>query len=460
MESVLKSVLKGIVPSERDNKEIRRVLKRLTDAAEMIIKPRGLEKTIAGSFIRDTWLKDKKEIDLFIMFPTSYPRQRLEKSGIEIGKRIMKELGGSFKVAYADHPYVKGEIEGYGIDIVPCYKVSSASKIKSAVDRTPFHNKYIKEQLCPEMSNQVRLLKQFCKSAGVYGSDIRTGGFSGYLCELLIIRYKTFRRLVEAARRWEPGKFIDIKKHCTADEPKSRYRGQPLIVIDPTDPGRNVAAALSPKNFVLFVNTCKRFVENPQKKYFVLKRREPESSELRKALKGRGTEFIGISFGRPPVVDDILFSQMRKTSRRIKKFLEDKEFRLLDYGVFSDEKRSMMIFEMEVWNLPSVRKVKGPPIFSKMHSKQFTEKYGKDRLFVEGEYWVAFTERKSVSARNALKCFLEKSHEKLMYAGIRSHVAKSVSSGFRILDAKKMVKTAGNNGDFSLFMKDYLERKV
>ncbi|MBN2043240.1 MAG: CCA tRNA nucleotidyltransferase [Candidatus Aenigmarchaeota archaeon] len=460
MESVLKNVLKNITPSEREREDIGRILKSVLNASESILKPQGLEKTIAGSFIRDTWLRDKKEIDLFIMFPTTYSRDRLEKTGIDLGKKIMKRLNGKFLIAYAEHPYVKGEIGDYGIDIVPCYKVESASKIKSAVDRTPFHNRYISKKLSKEMSGEVRLLKQFCKSIGVYGSDVKTQGFSGYLCELLIIKYKTFKETVKNAKNWEAGEFIDIEKHCRVADIKNYYRGQPLIIIDPTDPNRNVAAALSPRNFVLFVKMCELFVKRPSKKFFSLKKSVVKTSYLRKSFEKRGSELICVTFKRHPVVDDILFSQLRKTSKRITNFLEENDFSVIDHDVFSDGKKSAMLFEMGVWSLPGIKKLRGPPLFSKVHSKQFREKYKNEKLFVEEDFWVAFTERKWTSARDSLKEFLGKSAKKLMEDGIRSYVATAISSGFDLLGKERIFSFSGKNQDFAVFLKEYLERKV
>ncbi|MCK4335952.1 MAG: CCA-adding protein, partial [Candidatus Aenigmarchaeota archaeon] len=86
MENVLKKVLKRITPSEGEREELLGVLEKVIGVTENVIKPLGLEKTIAGSFIRDTWLTDKKEIDLFIMFPVSYSRESLERVGLDVGR--------------------------------------------------------------------------------------------------------------------------------------------------------------------------------------------------------------------------------------------------------------------------------------------------------------------------------------------------------------------------------------
>ena len=93
---------------------------------------------------------------------------------------------------YAEHPYVNATIEGLDLDLVPCYQVESATMIQSAVDRTPFHNRYISSRI-GLFTDDVLLLKQFVKAGGVYGSDQMTEGFAGYLCEILILQYQAFQ---------------------------------------------------------------------------------------------------------------------------------------------------------------------------------------------------------------------------------------------------------------------------
>lgn len=455
MESILAKILKKITPSEEDRKELSGVLKRVMDAADSVIKPMGLNKTIAGSFIRDTWLTDKKEIDLFIMFPVSYSREDLEKVGLETGKRIVKILKGEFEIAYAEHPYVRGKVNGFAVDIVPCYKVKSASRIISAVDRTPFHNRYIAKHLKSEMASEVRLLKQFCKAIEVYGSDIRTLGFSGYLCELLIIKYKTFKRLVLSAGKWKFGRFIDLEGHCSVKNPKSFFKNQPLIVIDPTDPKRNVAASLSEENFIKFVKFCEQFVKKPSEGSFRRDMRVIRAKELRKHSKARGTKIFAVWFRRPGVVDDILWSQMRKTSARLVNLLKDHDFEVFGNPVWSDERGSYLLFEMNSWSLPKIRKLKGPPVYSKKHSKEFTEKY-KGRAQVEGKIWVAEVERKYKRVEGLLKNFLKRNEKSLLMDGLRSYVAKSVAKDFEILSGRDFER-AIKNKEFARFLRKYFE---
>ncbi|UCC91467.1 MAG: CCA tRNA nucleotidyltransferase [Candidatus Aenigmatarchaeota archaeon] len=458
MEAVLRKVLKTITPSDGERRELSHVLKRILNAADDVIKPLKLEKTIAGSFIRDTWLSDKKEIDLFIMFPVSYSRGDLEKLGLEVGRKIVRKLGGEYEIAYAEHPYVRGKVNGFAVDIVPCYKVKSASKIKSAVDRTPFHNRYISGNFKPRTSKEVRLLKQFCKAIDVYGSDVRTLGFSGYLCELLIIKYKTFKNLVRSAGSWKFGKFIDLEGHCSIR--RGHFRDQPLIVIDPTDPKRNVAAALSNENFTKFVETCRKFSGKPSGRFFKIDKKVIKTSEFRKLLKGRGSELFVLKFRRPRVVDDILWSQMRRTVARIIGLSKDNEFEVFSHSEWSDQNHSYLIFEMSAWKLPAIQKLTGPPVYSKKHSKDFEGKYKKDKAYIEGEKWVAEVKRKYRDFETLLRDFLDRPEKKLLKEGVRSHIARSVSRGFKILKSGDIGKLIGKDKEFAVFLRKYFERGI
>ena len=41
------------------------------------------------------------------------------------------------------------------------------------------------------------------KGVGVYGAEIRVGGFSGYLCELLTLSFGSFTDILKAVSDWK-----------------------------------------------------------------------------------------------------------------------------------------------------------------------------------------------------------------------------------------------------------------
>ncbi len=468
MEKVLNYVLRKVTPSEKEHAKAEVMVQKVRKATDEVIKPHKLSHILAGSYTRGTYMPDKKEFDVFMMFPEDTSRAKLEKLGIEFGKRIVSKLKGRHQIAYAEHPYVRAKVGEYAVDFVPCYKLKSAKKIKSAVDRTPFHNRWLQSVFRPDLVPEVRLLKRFAKGIGVYGSDTRVLGLSGYLCELLIVYYGSFKTFVKEASRWEAGEvFIDPEKHHPAPgEILNRFKGQPLIMIDPVDPLRNVAAAISPANFAKLVDSCRRFKKKPSMTFFFRKPRKITLGRIEKEVKKRKTRMLGITFNQPQVIQDVLWPQLRKTARRLRDIMEEYEFHVIGYDVWSDPEFTkgtcLILVEMEVWDLPNVRRIVGPRIHVKKHSESFLKKYrpiGRILVSDDGE-WVAEVHRKWKQAESKMKDSLSDSFKALREKGIPSHVAKGVSKDFRLLKLDGLLKLVKRKKEIGEFMMEYFEKEV
>jgi len=465
LQSILVSVLRDITPTEDEQAKTKAMMQLVTSETERVLKPLGLDYTVAGSYMRDTWMKDKKEFDLFILFPVKTSRKDLEEKGIAIGKQIVSNLHGKSRIAYAEHPYVRAKAKNYDIDIVPCYKVESAHKIKSAVDRTPFHNRWLARHLLPELRPEVRVMKQFCKANGFYGSDTKYQAFSGYLCELLVVHYRSFRNLVEKAAGWEPGRIVINLEGMGGEDIKAihdKFKKQPLIVIDPVDPARNVAAALSPENFIKFVNACKTLLAKPNKKMFQKSDKPVPVTKLSSERKSRKTLLMGISFKAPDVIPDILWPQLRKTAKRVKDILEEYDFSVLNHMAWSDDSTiATLIFEMEVWELPKPRKIEGPSMFVIKHAQDFLRKYRPiARVWVEGENWFAETKREHTNAFVKMNDTLKGTEHILRQKGIASHIAKRVSKTFTPLKEREILSLASKHPEFSRALNDVFKKEV
>lgn len=462
LKETLDYVLKKIIPSPSEQKETESVIDKVKETTGKIIKPYGISLTIAGSFVRDTWLPNKREFDLFLLFPEWYSRDDLEKKGLAIGKKIVNRLKGKYIIAYAEHPYVRAIIEGYDVDIVPCFKVESATKIRSAVDRTPFHNEWLAKNLKKNQAKEVRLFKQFCKGQEIYGSDTKTQGFSGYLCELLIVHFKDFKNLLKKVSQWNPGVFIDLESHHENEEEiKKKFKKDPLVVIDPVDPNRNVAAALSPKNFTKLINSTKHFLKEPSKEFFFKTPGRFSLRELGSVMKKRETQILVLNFKRPDIIDDTLWPQLRRAGKRISNTLQDYDFEIMGWDVFSDEKESFMLFEFSVWKLPKVRKLKGPDIFSEKRVEEFRHKYqSAGRVWVDNEYWFAEVKREFTEAEKKIAEFLRGPKNELREKGIPSYVAIAVSKRYAILKGSKIQNMVRKNPEFAKFLREYFEREM
>ena len=83
----------------------------------------------------------------------------------------------------------------------------------------------------------MRLLKKFLKSVGVYGAEIATSGFSGYVTEILILKYGSFESVLQeisniSGREGEKN-VISIDK--TDVDIIKTFQSQ-LIIVDPVRP--------------------------------------------------------------------------------------------------------------------------------------------------------------------------------------------------------------------------------
>lgn len=452
-----KNVLQEIRPDEREIKEVEDTESKLLEICEDVIDNFNAKDVVSvGSIAKDTWLSGTHDIDLFVRFSSEISKDELEGKGLEIGKEVMKEIDGDWHVEYAEHPYVRGEINGFDVDIVPCYDVP-AHEIKSSVDRTPHHTEYVNSELSKRKRDEVRLLKKFCHAHRVYGAKLSVEGFSGYLCELLIIKFGTFNKLMKEVSSWTPGIEIQLEDE-NEYEPQEK---EPLIFIDPVDPNRNVASVLNLENFIKFVSAAQNFVDDKTIEHFSPKKYDPITKrEFKSKIKERSTKSMVLEFEKPDVINDVLYPQLRKLEGRIVDILEEYEFSVLrsDFEVSDDN--VYLLLEMKTWRLPNVMKKKGPSAYSKKRTKEFLNKYDDPiARYVEDDKWVVEIEREWKMAGKKLADSLNCSEDILKEKGIPSYLAESISEEFRILEGKKITKLLKDE-EFARFLSEYFNKNI
>lgn len=400
MSGIESQVLKRITPSEKESREVSGTVQELTILLRKEIAARGLniEPILVGSVAKGTHLSGT-DLDIFLMFSPETPREELERLGLELGRRFVKG-----EERYAEHPYIHGEFKGYTVDIVPCYKIERVEERLSAVDRTPFHTQYMLKNLKEGQRAEVRLLKRFMKGIGVYGAEAEIEGFSGYMCELLVLRHGTFRGVLEEARNWRPGQVLKLDERGNGSD-----FGAPLIFIDPVDVRRNAASAVSLKNLVLFSRACEEYVRGARVEFFFPKKRRALSQEkLRTIMKKRVTAILGIHIPKPDLVPDVLFPQVRKAERAIVQLCESEGFKVMNSSSSVKDNIQIML-EFETPKLPLVKKHTGPPAWVKKNAESFIEKWKNDGRKLAGPYldeqgyWVVEIEREWADAEKMLR---------------------------------------------------------
>ena len=357
-----------------------------------------IEPMLVGSVAKGTHLKDP-DVDLFMLFPSSTPIEELKRQGLEIGRRTIDG-----REHYAQHPYVRGMYKGFQIDLVPCFRIRDTRSKLSAVDRTPFHTEFIKKNLKKGMADQVRLLKRFMKGVECYGAEAKIQGFSGYLCELIVMRYGTFRGVLEAASSWKVGEHIDLPGY-------EEYGGQwsePLVFVDPVDLARNVASAVSLETMLRFILASREYLAKPDLKFFFPAEGKPWTSDKIKEVAGKRLHnLVSVTFAKQDLIDDVIYPQFRKSLTAMTALLKRADFEVEKTSVFVDDQTHLLV-EVSTMELPKVRKHRGPPVKSE-NVKEFVAKWngkGSSEPFVEAGRWWVMAPRQWTRADGLLKAKL------------------------------------------------------
>ncbi|VTT87156.1 tRNA nucleotidyltransferase, archaeal type [Halorubrum sp. DM2] len=412
LAAVLSRVRERALPEPEERERLRAASAALTERTREAIADLAVDADVVqvGSTARGTWVAGDRDIDLFVRFDAELDRAELEEYGLAVGHAVLPDGHEE----YAEHPYVKGSYDGFDVDLVPCHDVETAVDLVSAVDRTPFHDAYLSARLDDGLAADVVVAKAFLKGIGAYGSDLRTEGFSGYLTELLVLELGGFVPLVESARSWHPPVEFDPEGHA------ERTFEDPLVVVDPTDPTRNVAAVLSATNLARFQHYARELLAAPSEALFEPDEPEPlGSGEVRDHLGRRGTTPVAVVFDAPDLVDDQLWPQLRRSLDGIVRGLDDHGFDVLRATAMTDAAsaetdptgatRAALYAELEVTERPTVERHDGPPVAVRKHAASFYESYVDDvdpdtyGPFIDGDRYVVEREREFATVREYLE---------------------------------------------------------
>jgi tRNA nucleotidyltransferase (CCA-adding enzyme) len=352
-----------------------------------------------GSFAKGTWLRGDADIDIFVKIKPSVSVERFEVLGKSIGQEALKKHKP--KLRYSDHPYVEAFVRGIRVNVVPCYNVEQG-KWQSAADRSPFHTEYISSNFDDEKRMQARLLKKFFKGVGIYGAEISTGGFSGYVSEVLVLKYGSFENVLRAAADMQDRQVI-----AAGDYDSDIVKGfrSPVIIIDPVDSRRNLGTAISPESVGRFVLAARAFLASPSLQFF------REKNKHAKASAKLYPNVLVVEFTHKERSPDIIWGQLKRSLNAMAKQLEIADFIVLRSSCITDEKTSAALaFLLESITLPPYTKRKGPEVFRRKDTVSFiSDTKNKKPLvtWVDREMRVAMlVDRKATDARQFARSLL------------------------------------------------------
>ena len=419
------SILKDLKPSEEEVTAVNKTTDKVIDFINKKCEEESIdaEAIAVGSVAKNTFLRGKSDIDIFIRFPIEMPMDELKETGLCLAYEVNDALKGDAREHYASHPYLTCEIDGFEVDIVPCYAIEEGDSIISAVDRTILHTRYIQKHLSKEQEDEVLLLKGFMDSVGTYGSEFKTGGFAGYLCELLILKYGTFENTLNAAQNWRFNTVIDLENYGTAGD----FKKDPLACIDPTDKNRNVGAALRRERFVDFIVASRNFLDifddndlsddekeikvaqffKPLKKEHLFNKSNEEIADyIIESFDDRDTQTLVIKFHIPDMSADALHPQLLKTIKSICEKIDAEEFSVFKYDYWTDEEEYVIFtIELNVFKQGKYYIHKGPKVWPKKPCDNFKKKWG-NALYPLDDFMVLTRERDFQTAEDFLKDIL------------------------------------------------------
>ncbi len=313
LRKVKNLALRMVKPTKYEIEEQKEVINGLKKSIEKIAKKAGYKflfiEAEGSTGIKQTQLRGASDIDIFVaLSPNDYqnilrlPTKKMIKEKLHKEFEIIvekwfkpaaKDAGCTdIKITYAEHPYLSAKIRGFDVDIVAGFWLEPQELLRhgpiTAVDRTPHHTQFVHKNLSMEQRDEVRLLKAFLKACHVYGDKCAIGrsGFTGFSVELLIFFYKTFENTLINLKNLpqQPIDFFGRKKEELRKHPK--FGRDFLIIIDPTDPNRNVAASIDKRAYLYVNHVSQKFLEEPSIDYFIEKPIEPLSLEEEEKYKG------------------------------------------------------------------------------------------------------------------------------------------------------------------------------
>jgi len=299
INEILTEVLKSITPTTQEIALIDNITEKLKILLESKAKELSLNYTKiqpqGSTGIKQTQLKDDYDVDLFIGlnykdFEPKYKGLSKNKLKKETKKDFL-ELCNNWvipslpldefhnpRLLYAEHPYVTVDFYSDGIEIkidIVFYFDLDREIIKqegpiTAVDRSPWHGRFVRENLSKDQKNDVRLLKQFFKANHSYGDKSSVGkvGFIGYSAELLIYYFSNINKLFKNFDNL-PSTSLDYYKRNVKDIKKIlHFQNDYLIIVDPIDKNRNVASAISERAYKYCNYRISEFLKKPNKDFF------------------------------------------------------------------------------------------------------------------------------------------------------------------------------------------------
>ena len=474
IDEILTECLEDIIPTSREIAFIKNITEKLRRSLDKKSKELKIKYTTiepqGSTGIKQTQLRNDFDIDLFIGLDYKYYKPKykgLSKNKLKkASKRDFLELCNNWIIPslsseeyhnpgllYAEHPYVTVDFrlddKKIKIDIVLYFdlelEVIKRQGPITAVDRSPWHGRFVRDNLSNKQKNDVRLLKQFFKSNHSYGDKSPVGkvGFIGYSAELLIYYYGTIQNVFKNFHTLR-SKPLDFYKRKMSELQKiTHFQNDYLIIVDPIDKNRNVASAISERAYKYCSHRISEFLKKPDKTFFEIGNiKEAEPNLLSNSLLSKifVIELKNCS-------DDIHYTinrdKLHSLGESIKangerEFNHTERFTKIIFEVYfeDDINEYNMCIYCENPEISRSYNRRGPPINESIHIKKFTKK--NPSYFEKGGFFWVEVQREFTNFLNFLRKFIEtKLPDNFKVINISNALNTKTSSGKKALTILK-----------------------
>ncbi|PKP57338.1 MAG: hypothetical protein CVT89_04680, partial [Candidatus Altiarchaeales archaeon HGW-Altiarchaeales-2] len=141
------------------------------------------------------------------------------------------------------------------------------------------------------------------------------------------------------------------------------------------------------------------------------KKEKITTEEVMRTMKERGTKFIAVCYEHPYININNLYPQLEKTRKTLIKQMEKFKFKVMNSKSYVNSAcvKTAIIFEFEIFELPDIEIVNGPPIDTPLiYQETFINIHKNAKL--GGWRWVAARKRKFKMVSDCLKFLLAEKH--------------------------------------------------
>ncbi len=383
MEEILEKALEKIKPTKEEISKVNSIANNIINK----IKIKKAKAELGGSGAKDTWLTKENDIDIYVKSDLKTYENK------DISSILEKVLKKHFNVTrlHGSRDYFQLTQKGFTIEIIPIFDIKNVNQAKNITDISPFHIRWVKKY---NKGDEIRLVKAFCKAQNCYGAESYIKGFSGYVLEILTIKYNGFNNFVKNVAKWKDKEFIGNQNYIKKLN-KSK-KESPLVLIDPVDPNRNTAAALSREKYNELIKACKTYLKNPSIKFF--EKKEFDLNKLKSKYKDK--KIIILEVEPLKGKKDVVGAKLLKCLNYIAKKLKLNDFKLLSYNWVWDNK-AIFWYILDKKPLSKYREHKGPPITNKIGLDNFRKKWKNYKI--KNNYVYVKIKRDFTNANNIIK---------------------------------------------------------